>query len=290
MKTVFSSNSQLAHVWANQSQESGRANNTYFSGCDIYSYGSHFLAARIYVVKGKRFALVRSDKYSNTTAKHLSEIRSALSGLMPYFESPDVTDLRCAVNFNDGLPVFEMGGALKRIKYTSKEDYKSQRERIAYLCKNADTLRALLGKSTSIQYVKPKQWAALLEHAEKRIARYAELNTPEAIAAREAKAQALAERKLALSIEKFRRGESVNTSLPFDLIRVQGDEVVTSRGARVPLTHAQRLLRMWQSGRAQEGERIGHFTVSYTDTDHIKIGCHKIQLSEAVNVLGGQQQ
>ena len=49
MKNVFN-NRQLAHVWANQSQDTGRnANGSMFFESDtIYSYGRHYAMARIY--------------------------------------------------------------------------------------------------------------------------------------------------------------------------------------------------------------------------------------------------
>lgn len=47
MKTVFTDISQVAHLWANQLQESARnSGNYYFNGDAIYSYGSHFMIAK----------------------------------------------------------------------------------------------------------------------------------------------------------------------------------------------------------------------------------------------------
>jgi len=92
MKKVFSSHAQLAHVWVQQTQSKGRSSNMFFEGTRIYSYGFHYCAARIHTVKGKRFALVRSDAYSHSTAKHLCRIRGALNNLMPFFCVEDISD------------------------------------------------------------------------------------------------------------------------------------------------------------------------------------------------------
>lgn len=76
MKTVLSY-SEVAHVWAHQSQDTARnsGSNFYFNGRTIYSYGSHFPIATIdgNVV----FMTLRS--YSNTTTKHIYLVRRAIS-------------------------------------------------------------------------------------------------------------------------------------------------------------------------------------------------------------------
>lgn len=74
MKTVFSNN-ELAHIWAAQSQNEGRANSFFFNGKTIYSYGHHFPIATI---EGN-FVFFTKRTYSNTTAKHISLTRRAIS-------------------------------------------------------------------------------------------------------------------------------------------------------------------------------------------------------------------
>lgn len=85
-KQVFSSNSQLAHVWAQQTQDTGRANNTFFQGRSIYSYGHHYVSGMIHKAKsGKAFALINSTRYSNSTCKHTGLAWRATYKLMPTF-------------------------------------------------------------------------------------------------------------------------------------------------------------------------------------------------------------
>lgn len=79
MKTVFS-NSELAHEWAYQSQNEGRTSNEsfYFNGNTIYSYGSHFPIASISETNSYDVYFT-TRSYSNTTAKHISLVRNAVS-------------------------------------------------------------------------------------------------------------------------------------------------------------------------------------------------------------------
>jgi len=80
MKTVFN-NSMVAHVWAAQSQESGRSNNgqLYFNGRRIFSYGGHYCAGYALPRRdGSTLYLYNTDSYSITTSRHLNEVHRAI--------------------------------------------------------------------------------------------------------------------------------------------------------------------------------------------------------------------
>lgn len=86
MATVFE-NRMVAHVWAQQSQESGRSNNGqfYFTGRTLYSYGSHFVAGYFLPPEvlapgfsSRALALINDDSPSVTTSKHLSFTRQSV--------------------------------------------------------------------------------------------------------------------------------------------------------------------------------------------------------------------
>lgn len=70
----------VAHLWAHQSQDSARnGSNFYFEGKNIYSYGSHFRCASVETNRqGQKAYLVTTRTYSNTTAKHMGMVRSAI--------------------------------------------------------------------------------------------------------------------------------------------------------------------------------------------------------------------
>lgn len=77
MRTVLSK-SDVAHYWAHQRQDNGRVSggNFYFEGRTIYSYGTHFPIATL---QDDNKVLMTTRGYSNTTSKHLYEVRSAIS-------------------------------------------------------------------------------------------------------------------------------------------------------------------------------------------------------------------
>jgi hypothetical protein len=73
MKKVFQ-NSELAHVYAQQSQDSGRnANGSfYFRGKTLFSYGGHFPICKFVTNdRGDNALLFTERTYSNTTAKQI---------------------------------------------------------------------------------------------------------------------------------------------------------------------------------------------------------------------------
>jgi hypothetical protein len=86
MKKVFSSNSQLAHVWANQLQHEGRASSMFFDGPVIYSYGTHYEIARfVEAANGQKVCFVNANGYSSSTAKHTAHVWNAIpDGILTY--------------------------------------------------------------------------------------------------------------------------------------------------------------------------------------------------------------
>lgn len=77
------------------------------------------------------------------------------------------------------------------------------------------------------------------------------------------------------------------------MMRVEGDEVVTSRGARFPLEHAKRawplLKRIRATGeawvRGEKGIHLGHFTIDRVAADGtVTAGCHTLRWSEVARL------
>ena len=90
----------VAHLWANQTQDSARnpCHNFYFHGDTIYSYGSHFPIARHVTRKGKSAVLFTTRSYSSTTAGHKCTVESACRHLT-VFHVADVTGSDCRKQF-----------------------------------------------------------------------------------------------------------------------------------------------------------------------------------------------
>lgn len=88
MKTVFSSHSQVAHVWAQQNQPHGRGKNMFFEGSAIYSWGKHWTIAFFVDPACTKFiqliggnVIINTESRSVSTHKHTGEVEGALRGL-----------------------------------------------------------------------------------------------------------------------------------------------------------------------------------------------------------------
>lgn len=89
MRTVFS-NAQCAHVWAQQNQSHGRGSSVSFEGSVFRSYQTP-IARLVRDSLGRSVALITSEKYSTTTAKHMHHAHSALRGdVAQVFTVPDL--------------------------------------------------------------------------------------------------------------------------------------------------------------------------------------------------------
>lgn len=303
MKTVFSSNSQLCHVWAQQTQSNGRTKNMFFQGDRIYSYGTHYLAARIHDTPKGKIVLINEGNYSKSTARHLSHIRSAVNSRIFRVPNPELMADQNNIDFYKNEIETVISRSLKSVKITSVPQIKWQLKHLDQYITTANRFFKLVGAP----HYKPSQEKIneVIAHLKKRLARYKELNSPEIIQKREAekqekvlKLEEKVKEQLSWAIAEFRQGMPINSilrnNLQFDLLRIQGNEVITSGGARVPLEDAKRMMTIinntTQLALFIVGGSIGHFRIESVtemkDDAVIKIGCHKILLSEAKAVLG----
>lgn len=276
---------------------------------DLYSYGYHYLAAKVHTVKGQKFALIRSDAYSTSTGGHLGDAERAVRGLMPFFRVAGCDALReprVAVECLDKNVDIEIDRALAR-KFFAESHWGGGDDKHHHIAaiKNAlettNQLREILGRKPLKM---PKRFEEAEKHLDKLLAKY---NSPKRVEKRLAKErhrndvltklQQARVRQSAQALEKFRAGNPnfgwIDSE--FDLLRIKGNRIETSGGAEVPLRQARALMNLIEKEGpfALAGKQIGHFTVDNVaayDTESgsdtlLEIGCHKILLSEVRNVL-----
>lgn len=92
-------NDMVAHVWAQGTDGNGQSGNGnfYFTGCELWSYGSHFLVGRI---MADGVALLNADSYSVSTSGHQSDAASATRHRDRFYIC-NLTDLREVLAFLD---------------------------------------------------------------------------------------------------------------------------------------------------------------------------------------------
>ena len=117
-------NSMVAHLWANEKEESARGSNLFFEGRSIYSYGYHFEVGRIVRNKcGEKAYLLNDKYYSSSTCKHQHCVRSAIpTGSKVFYVGYNMSD--------DGSMAF-ITSQLELIKEVI-EKYKKVRTSLSY--------------------------------------------------------------------------------------------------------------------------------------------------------------
>jgi hypothetical protein len=273
MKTVFSNHSEVCHVWANNTDLNayGRASNIFFEGDAIYSYGRHFILGKKFFHEGREITFVNSNSYSVSTRKHQTHLRRAVNGLT------------FSINFPNNS-CFEIGhlGQVRRdledeIKVLIKRQLraKSSNEYIIDVHRKADLIKEL---AFYFPFVVSPINLTEIENYEK-----ACLHAQNLANSREQREQAKQAKKVEKEKEYLNQwlngswnGQLYN--LPVHL-RLTGDNIETSHGAKVPLKESLILLNDIREGEDCKGRKIGSFTVIETTLDYVKIGCHVIQWS-----------
>jgi hypothetical protein len=278
MKNVFSSNSELAHVWANQLQNEGSANNMFFNGPVIYSYGTHYEIARfITAPNGQKVCFVNSNGYSSSTAKHTNHVWNAIPDGILVFRVPFI---------KGGAGYWHRQSHFIEISRLDKviESMLIQCRNLVYDQLNAVSRFHLFYQANNlfedIQEIctlfdldipaKPENWDKAKEKAD-----YLRATQGEREKAKELKKLEKSQGLLLKWLNHDFNGELYD--LPVHLrVSKDGTKIETTKGAKVGLESALRLLAKIQSNQDVKGEKIEGFTLIESTLDHVKIGCHVI--------------
>jgi len=266
MKHVFKNHSEVCHIWAQQTQEEGRASRIFFDGPSIFSYGRHFEMARFITPE---VVFITTRGYSVSTAKHLKYVQTAVSH-ETVFTVPSFDDHNENVKHYISL-VYELAGkaarSRKNAEWIIQDIDRNVRALESYLRifeKNiSDDSRGAAG--ATLKEIAGRDFSAIA----KRQAAAAKLE-------REKRAREIAER-----LEKWKRGEYHGAIHDGPMaLRLHDGEIQTSLGARVPIKEAVDLFLDITNGRPVHGRSIGRYTVTGFDGEILTVGCHRIPMTE----------
>jgi len=276
MKNIFT-NSDLAHIYANQSQQSGRnsSGSFYFDGKTIYSYGRHFPIAKIITNdKGFERMLFTYRTYSNTTAKQISILRNATRQYNKlYCHTPS---LNHSSNFASWLQLAEHE-ATKLIKAKKPELYLNELSRLySEVSEYAQffsleiplSLTAVLSikdKTENLEYLIKKNELIKLELAKKQ--KEDKIKDDEIL-------------KKWLNFETSRIYSRSN--LDFLRVNINENRVETTQAVQIPIELAKRLYNKIKDNSLQVGEQLLNYRVNQVG-DIIKIGCHNFKRTYLLN-------
>ena len=270
------SNSQVAHLWAQQRKESAKGSHFYFEGPTIYSYGRHFPIATFI---RPDVVLFTTDSYSNSTCKHIGHARHAIPGNMRVFHVPHVLGERHADNVRSYLDRFQTalekaGRARKGKEYWLSHAQGMQYEARAYCEMFGQPFPVQLAEEISPALIEAARVAAANEKARNR-----ERDLERARIRAEEEKQARDEWRAGLNSRYF--------SNPI-MLRKKGTMVETSAGAFVPVKEARQLWQMVQTCKQEarhlvplKAYPVGEFTLLEIDANgNATVGCHLLDYAE----------
>lgn len=288
MRTVFSNHDEVAHIWAQQSQKEGRAARIFFDGATIYSYGRHFPVARFV---DKNTVLFTTQGYSVSTGKHKSLISRAIPSNVEIFYVHEVDKEDQSGNVGHWIDnLFDQSEVLRKGIKAKRE------ERIAGIESGVNRLKAFMvrfkakiPKESRLRWelIKSGGYASKEEYKkflDRQTEIYARLEEERIQAQHRADAEKLEK------ILEWKSGADIQPPHTEDIhLRVKGEEVETSWGARIPLKVAKKFWTMLKSEKNVGDFNFGHYQATSFNGNVLQVGCHKIEVMEMQrlsNVLG----
>jgi len=279
MKKVFSSHNEVAHIWASQSQAEGQASRIFFEGETIYSYGRHFPVARFAPEYGN-IVLFTSRGYSSSTGKHKGIIRGAIPDSYTLIYCDDVSRPP-----SHNLAIWANRAERLRADF-DKNTRKITRGNLASeLFEN----NAAAFSYCEATLTPPPQWINMSDSEGN-----ARAYVAQAAAARAAKREIKqAEQNRIAALESAERlalwltGESVNINgfqFSNTLLRIKGDQIETTRGAKIPVSDALKIYPLLARTKRTGGKieaglhniNLGAYRFNSFDGENLIVGCHVI--------------
>lgn len=288
MKTVFT-NDEIPHLWAHKAQPHARGTGSIsFRDETGYSYAMP-ICRHAKAKDGTPCILFTTDGYSVTTSKHKSMFYRAIPSGVPVYR---VHDVLATGKASHAANVKERDEHLARL---STEAHKARPGTLKAQNLAAELQSEIANRNAYAQAfgvrVKPLSEAEAVTLAQK-LAQEAEKAVKRAQKAALARQREMAA-EFALAFPQWLSGERENLpcQTPYSgaYLRVNGDEMETSQGARVPLTHAKRavarVVKVRASGQSwhRNGSTlpVGHYHIdSISETGDVVAGCHRIAWEE----------
>lgn len=281
MRTKYSSNSELSHIWANDPDSSvyKSANSMSCHYGKLYSYNT--VIAQII----NDTVIYNTASYSNTTSKHQSLARQATNHFEKriYLDVPkmNLSSLELGQNdFEDLILNYNQQKANNLlVKASRSKKYATLYSGQAFsIIKNLEKYALFRGLFYSCPNIDDLQELAI--KADKEAKALEKIRKAERI------------KEQAEALENWRKGLDVRNSFELTALRIKDDEIQTTRGARIPVDHAIKfwgLIKSWHEKgvsyvKDHHSIHLGNYSVNRFENDILTVGCHSIPYSEIENI------
>lgn len=282
MRTKYSSNSELSHIWANDPDSSvyKSANSMSCHYGVLFSYNT----AIAHLIPERNTVIINTASYSHSTSKHQGHARSASNHFDTIFLNIPKMNLNTLVY---GQRDFETLILKHSEDKAAKLLVKASRARIRagiyyseaiFIYENLNKYAQLLNLNYAMPDLTSIQAQAI--EADKKAKELAKI----------AQAKRIIEE--AEDLEKWRLGQDIRRYFELTALRIKDDEIQTTRGARIPVDHAIKfwgLIKSWHDKGVQyvkdhHSIHLGHYSVNSFKDDVLTVGCHTIPYSEIESI------
>jgi hypothetical protein len=300
MKTKFN-NSELSHIWANQTQSHGKGSNMFFENETIYSYGYHFKIAQYVTNKeGQKCIFLNKRSYSNSTNKQQSLVFSSIPENVTFYRVVsffnDITTSSTAHKenlthyINEAEKLQGLTIRANKLKMGYLNQLNNQMDIFNKYClffglNDLKQFNPVFGQGLSLseRFDKLTEWVKMYEDSDE-LLEWCIKQTEN-----EKKAKIKAIEKAKESIELFRQFKisSIYANIGHYLLRYnkETDNVETSGGVKmgknVFLSAYQRLI----NNQLIKGQHVGDFTYNGIEGEIVSVGCHKIPMTEIQSIV-----
>lgn len=282
MRTKYSSNSELSHIWANDPDSSvyKSANSMSCHYGVLYSYST----AIAHLIPERNTVIINTASYSNTTSKHQYHARSASSHFDTIFLDIPKMNLNTLVygqrDFEELILKYNNDVASKLLLKASRARIRAgiYYSQAIFIYENLNKYAQFLNLNYSMPDLTSIKAKAI--EVEKKAVELAKI----------AQAKRIIEE--AEDLEKWRLGQDIRRYFELTALRIKDDEIQTTRGARIPVDHAIKfwgLIKSWHDKgvsyvKDHHSIHLGNYSVNRFENDVLTVGCHTIPYSEIENI------
>jgi hypothetical protein len=300
MKTKFN-NSELSHVWANQTQTHGKGSNMFFEHETIYSYGYHFIIAKYVTNKeGQKCIFLNQRSYSNSTNKQQSLVWRSIPENVTFYRvvsffndintslTAHKENLNHYINEAEKLQDLTIRANKLKMGYLNQLDSQIDIFNKYVLFFGLQDLEqftsdSLHGLSLKERYETLVKWAK--EYINSEELKKWQIKDKEKQRLAEIKAKEEAKEK----IELFRQFKisSIYANLGHYLLRYNKDTqmIETSGGVKMSGLVFIKAYNRLINNELTKGQHVGDFVYNGIENEIVSVGCHKIPMTEINNVL-----
>jgi len=293
MRTKFN-NSELTHIWANQTQTHGKGSNMFFEYDTIYSYGYHFkLAQHITNKDGLKCVFFNERHYSSSTSKHQALVWRSIPANVQFFK---------VIRFFDDIETstsahLENLGSYLEYALESKNKVKTATKLKNGYINQLDTsinvfekycnffnidLKSTIFEGLNITFKQLAQWVDEYRHSEE----FAQWQINQEQKQKQAEIKALERAKDDLiKFREFKISSVYNLGQYFLRYNKETGNVETSGGVKMSKNVFLLAYQRLKNNTLQQGQHVGDFVYNGIKDGFLSVGCHKIDINEVENLV-----